>query len=75
MEHAFTVPRLTVRDVVVHLAYHTHRSGLKEKLGNLHKTTAMMLSAKRFARDELLRWLSSEPATAERESRGTTLNS
>ena len=41
----WTVPSLcpgwTVRDVIVHLAYHTHRSGLKETLPNLDKTTAM----------------------------------
>lgn len=36
-------PGWTVRDVVVHLAYHTHRSGLREGLGNLHKITAMMV--------------------------------
>jgi uncharacterized protein (TIGR03083 family) len=65
-------PGWTIRDVVVHLAYHTHRSGLKEKLGNLHKTTAMMVERENAsARDELLRWLSSDPAPAEREDRGT----
>lgn len=65
-------PGWTVRDVVVHLAYHTHRSGLKEKLGNLHKVTAMLVERESAsARDELLRWLSSDPAAAERKSRGT----
>jgi uncharacterized protein (TIGR03083 family) len=65
-------PDWTVRDVVVHLAYHTHRSGLKEKAGNLHKTTAVMVERENAsARDELLRWLSSDPAPAERKSRGT----
>jgi uncharacterized protein (TIGR03083 family) len=45
---------------------------VKEKLGNLHKTTAMMVERENAsARDELLRWLSSAPARAERESRGT----
>jgi hypothetical protein len=29
--------------VVVHLAHHTYRSGLKETLPNLDKTTAMMV--------------------------------
>ena len=72
----WTVPSLcpgwTVRDVVVHLAYHTHRSGLKETLPNLDKTTAMMVEREdASSRDGLLRWLSSRPAPAERKSRGT----
>ena len=72
----WTVPSLcpgwTVRDVVVHLAYHTHRSGLKEILPNLDKTTAMMVEREdASSRDGLLRWLSSRPAAAERKSRGT----
>jgi uncharacterized protein (TIGR03083 family) len=58
--------------VVVHLAYHTHRSGLKEKMGNLHKTTDMMAEREHASsRDELLRWLGSDPAPAERKSSGT----
>jgi uncharacterized protein (TIGR03083 family) len=65
-------PGWTVRDVVEHLAYHTHRSGLKEELGNLEKTTAMMVVREDAAsRDGLLRWFSSPPAPGERESRGT----
>ena len=65
-------PGWTVRDVVVHLAYHTHRSGLKEGLGNLDKTTAMMVERENASsRDGLLQWLSSRPAPAERKSRGT----
>jgi uncharacterized protein (TIGR03083 family) len=72
----WTVPSLcpgwTVRDVVVHLAYHTHRSGLKETLPNLDKTTAMMVEREdASSRDGLLRWLSSPPAPTERKSRGT----
>ena len=71
----WTVPSLcpgwTVRDVIVHLAYHTHRS-LKEGVGNLDKTTAMMVEReKASSSDGLLRWLSSPPAPAERKSRGT----
>jgi uncharacterized protein (TIGR03083 family) len=65
-------PGWTVRDVVVHVAYHTHRSGLKETLPNLEKTTAMMVEREdASSRDGLLRWLSSPPAPAERKSRGT----
>ena len=65
-------PGWTVRDVIVHLAYHTHRSGLKETLPNLDKTTAMMVEREdASSRDGLLRWLSSRPTPAERESRGT----
>jgi uncharacterized protein (TIGR03083 family) len=65
-------PGWTVRDVVVHLAYHTHRSGLKEVLPNLEKTTAMMVERENASsRDGLLRWLSSRPAPTERKSRGT----
>src|SRR5690349_14197297 len=72
----WTVPSLcpgwSVRDVVVHLAYHTHRSGLKETLPNLDKTTAMMVEREdASSRDGLLRWLSSPPAPTERKSRGT----
>jgi uncharacterized protein (TIGR03083 family) len=72
----WTVPSLcpgwTVRDVVVHLAYHTHRSGLKETLPNLDKTTAMMVEREdASSREGLLRWLTSRPAPAERKSRGT----
>ena len=75
-EEQWTTPSLcpgwTVRDVVVHLAYHTHRSGLKEGLGNLHKTTAKMVEREgASSRDGLLRWLSSRPAPVERKSRGT----
>jgi uncharacterized protein (TIGR03083 family) len=65
-------PGWTVRDVIVHVAYHTHRSGLKEQLGNLEKTTAMMVRREEAAsRDGLLRWFSSPPAPAERSSSGT----
>ena len=65
-------PGWTVRDVVVHLAYHTHRSGLKELAGSLDKTTAMMVEREgASSRDGLLRWLSSPPAPGERKSRGT----
>ena len=65
-------PGWTVRDVIVHLAYHTHRSGLKEVLGNLDKTTAMMVERENASSsDGLLRWLSTQPAPSERKSRGT----
>ena len=65
-------PGWTVRDVVQHLAYHTHRSGLKELLPNLEKTTAMMIEREgTSSRDGLLAWLSSPPAPTERKSRGT----
>ena len=65
-------PDWTVRDVIAHLAYHTHRSGLKETLGNLDKTTAMMVERENASSsDGLLRWLRSQPAPAERKSRGT----
>jgi uncharacterized protein (TIGR03083 family) len=75
-EDQWNVPSLcpgwAVRDVVVHLAYHTHRSGLKEVLPNLEKTTAMMVERENASsRDGLLRWLSSRPAPTERKSRGT----
>ena len=64
-------PGWTVRDVIVHLAYHTHRS-LKEAVGNLDKATAKMVEReKASSRDGLLRWLSSAPAPTERKSRGT----
>jgi uncharacterized protein (TIGR03083 family) len=65
-------PGWTVRDVVVHLAYHTHRSGLREGLGNLHKITAMMVEREQASsREGLLRWFSSPPAPCERTSNGT----
>jgi len=75
-EDQWNVPSLcpgwAVRDVVVHLAYHTHRSGLKETFPNLEKTTAMMVERENASsRDGLLRWLSSRPAPTERKSRGT----
>jgi uncharacterized protein (TIGR03083 family) len=65
-------PGWTVRDVVVHLAYHTHRSGLKETLGNLDKTTAMMVERENASsREGLLRWFGSPPAPGERTANGT----
>jgi uncharacterized protein (TIGR03083 family) len=56
----------------VHLACHTHRSGLREALGNLDTTTAMMVDREgASSREGLLRWFGSPPAPGERESGGT----
>jgi uncharacterized protein (TIGR03083 family) len=64
-------PGWTARDVIVHLAYHTHRSA-RDAVGNLDKTTARMVEREGAdSRDGLLRWLSSPPAPTERNSRGT----
>ena len=65
-------PGWTVRDVVAHLAYHTHRSGLREVLGNLDKITAVMVKREdASSREGLLRWFASPPAPGERTSNGT----
>ena len=58
-------PEWTVRDVVVHVAFHTHR-GLKETFGSTEKYTALLAErAHADTIDGLVAWLGSPaPATA-----------
>ena len=67
-EVASLCPQWTVRDVVLHTAFHTHRAGLKETLGSTEKYTAL-LSERAHAEtiDGLVAWFESPaPASARR---------
>jgi uncharacterized protein (TIGR03083 family) len=53
-------PDWTVRDVVVHIAFHTHRVTLGDSLGGTEKVTARMLAHEHVeSNEDLLRWLAS----------------
>ena len=61
-------PQWTVREVVLHTAFHTHRAGLKETLGSTEKYTAL-LSERAHAEtiNGLVAWFESPaPANARR---------
>ena len=61
-------PEWTVRDVVVHAAFHSHRAGMKETLGSTEKYTALMVEREHVETiDDLIAWFESPaPASARR---------
>jgi uncharacterized protein (TIGR03083 family) len=58
----------SVGDVVLHLAYHTHRDGLRETAPSMEKVTAKLVAREHAeTREGLLDWLSRPvPASAQR---------
>ncbi len=60
----------SVRDVVVHAAYHTHRAGLKETLGSAEKYTARLIAREHAETiDGLLAWFASPAPAVTRKSK------
>jgi uncharacterized protein (TIGR03083 family) len=60
----------TVREVVLHIAYHTHRAGLRQNLGNADKWTARLAErAHADTTDGLVAWLGSQAPDSARKSR------
>jgi len=63
--------RWTVRDVVVHAAFHTHR-GLRETFGSQERYTALLVErAHADTIDGLITWFASPPA---KNARGSKIN-
>jgi uncharacterized protein (TIGR03083 family) len=59
-------PAWTIRDVVAHVAFHTHRSGMRETLGSTEKHTALLVQREQAETNEgLIEWfISPTPVTA-----------
>lgn len=59
-------PAWTIREVVEHVAFHTHRSGLRETFGSTEKHTALVVEREQAeTSDGLIEWFTSPtPATA-----------
>src|SRR5262245_25100013 len=61
----------TVGDVVLHLAYHTHRDGLREKTPSMGKVTAKLVAREHAeTRAGLLDWLSRPVPASARKDKG-----
>jgi uncharacterized protein (TIGR03083 family) len=65
-------PGWTVRDVVVHAAFHTHRAGLRETFGSTEKYTALLVEREHADTiDGLIAWFASPAPTS---ARGNKVN-
>jgi len=61
----------TVGDVILHLGYHTHRDGLREKAASMDKVTARLVQREHAAsREGLLAWLSRPVPKSARVDKG-----
>ena len=61
----------SVGDVVLHLAYHTHRDGLRETAPSMEKVTARLVAREHAdTRDGLLAWLSRPVPASARKAKG-----
>ncbi len=61
----------SVGDVVLHIAYHTHRDGLGEKLGSIDKVTAKLVAREHADnREGLLAWLARPVPASARKDKG-----
>jgi uncharacterized protein (TIGR03083 family) len=60
-----------VADVVLHIAYHTHRDGLRETLPSMDKVTAKLVAREHAdTREGLLAWLGRPVPASARENKG-----
>jgi len=63
-------PAWTIRDVVEHVAFHTHRSGMRETLGSTEKHTALLVEREQAETTEgLIEWFTSPTPASTAESR------
>ena len=61
----------SVGEVVLHIAYHTHRDGLRETLPSMDKVTAKLIAREHAdTRVGLLAWLARPVPTSAREHKG-----
>jgi uncharacterized protein (TIGR03083 family) len=61
----------TVGDVILHLGYHTHRDGLREKLPSMEKVTAKLVEREHAGtRAGLLAWLAQPVPQSQRVDKG-----
>jgi uncharacterized protein (TIGR03083 family) len=61
----------SVGDVVLHIAYHTHRDGLRETLPSMDKVTAKLVAREHAdTREGLLAWLARPVPASARENKG-----
>lgn len=63
-------PDWTIRDVVEHVAFHTHRSGLRETFGSTEKHTALLVEREGAETTEgLIEWFTSPTPANSAESK------
>ncbi len=63
-------PAWTIRDVVEHVAFHTHRSGMRETFGSTEKHTALLVEREQAESTEgLIEWFTSPTPANTAESK------